>query len=581
MNAQRKRVTDGKLPLPVGDSDWTRIVQRTYCIDKTLMIKDLVDAETRVALFTRPRRFGKTTAMQMLKTFFEKRVGRDGKLVDNAPLFHDKQIWAAGEKYRALCGKFPVIYLTFKDHKAMNWEDAKRNLIDTIGFECGRHRDAGALRGLSGEKLDQLLSIAALKADINTVANALGLLAEALDTSDIVIDETTGERGRKPVILIDEYDSPVNSASTYGYYDEMVSFMRTFLPGAMKDNAHVEMGIMTGVLRVAKEGILSGLNNLMVYTVFENRFSQYFGFTKNEVEEMCAYYGVPERMAEIESWYDGYDFGGVQVFNPWSVLYYFANDCQPKAYWLDTSSNDLIAELVRDLPHGMAETLVGLLKKDAKDDPPIVPMTAELGPYADIRKRSDTLYALLVSTGYLKVAGEIEFGSCPVLLPNRELEQVFVNDIIAKIREHDARSISQAFLNSVIRRRPAEFKTAISDFLLESVSFFDTAAEGFYHGMLLGFLAELRTSFRVLSNRESGFGRFDIALFPLLEGFPGVIIEVKAADADTDDLDALAAAARAQIDEKSYEADLRAKGVADILKFGLAFRGKRISLASR
>ena len=574
MNGQRKRVTDGKLPLPVGRSEWAEIAVRDYCIDKTLMIRDLVDSHTGVALFTRPRRFGKTTTMQMLKTFFEKAVDYRGNPVDNAPLFHDKQIWAAGEKYRALCGKFPVIYLTFKDHKALNWEDAKADLVMTIGRECARHQLAGELQCRDPKSNKLLLDIAAQEAPINIVANALGLLAEALDTSDIVIDEATGERGRKPIILIDEYDSPVNSASTCGYYDEMVSFMRTFLPGAMKDNAHVEMGIMTGVLRVAKDGILSGLNNLKVYSVFENRFSQYFGFTKNEVEDMCAYYGVPERMAEIEDWYDGYDFGGTQVFNPWSVLYYFDNDCQPKAYWLDTSSNDIIAELVRDLPHDMARTLTGLMRGER----PRVPMTAELGPYARIREQRDTLYALLVSTGYLKVAGPLENGRCRVDLPNHEVEQVFVNDILSQLRNRDRHGVSDRLEDAILDHDGNAFARAIGEYLLETVSFFDTAAEGFYHGMLLGFLAELRTSFRVLSNRESGFGRFDIALFPLLDGFPGVIIEVKAADADTDDLDALAAAARAQIDAKSYEADLRAQGVADILKFGLAFRGKRVSL---
>ena len=570
MNGQRKRVTDGKLPLPVGDSDWARIVQRTYFVDKTLMIRDLVDAETRVALFTRPRRFGKTTAMQMLKTFFEKAVDYKGNPVDNAPLFHDKLIWQAGEKYRALCGKFPVIYLTFKDFKARNWDEAVVSLRNALSGECFRHIEAVKTAPISENTRRNLLAVEAGTASAGAMADMLGGLAEAIHLAD----------GVKPIILIDEYDSPVNSASTYGYYDEMVSFMRTFLPGAMKDNAHVEMGLMTGVLRVAKEGILSGLNNLKVYTVFENRFSQYFGFTHEEVEAMCAYYGVPERMAEIEDWYDGYDFGGVQVFNPWSVLYYFDNDCQPKAYWLDTSSNDLIAELVRDLPHGMAETLEGLLKDGASAEPVYVPMTQELGPYSRIRENPDTLYALLVSTGYLKVAGESLAGACPVLIPNREVEQVFVNDIIRKIHSRDRRSVSTALLASIARRRPDDFRTAIGDFLLESVSFFDTAAEGFYHGMLLGFLAELRHLFSVRSNRESGFGRFDIALFPLLEGFPGVIIEVKAADADTDDLDALAAAARAQIEEKSYEADLRAQGVADVIKFGLAFRGKKISVSS-
>ena len=564
MNGQRKRVTDGKLPLPVGRSEWAEIAVRDYCIDKTLMIRDLVDSHTGVALFTRPRRFGKTTTMQMLKTFFEKAVDYRGNPVDNAPLFHDKQIWAAGEKYRALCGKFPVIYLTFKDFKARNWDEAVVSLRNALSGECFRHIEAVKTAPISENTRKNLLAVEAGTASAGAMADMLGGLAEAIHLAD----------GVKPIVLIDEYDSPVNSASTYGYYDEMVSFMRTFLPGAMKDNAHVEMGIMTGVLRVAKEGILSGLNNLKVYSVFENRFSQYFGFTKNEVEDMCAYYGVPERMAEIEDWYDGYDFGGTQVFNPWSVLYYFDNDCQPKAYWLDTSSNDIIAELVRDLPHDMARTLTGLMRGER----PRVPMTAELGPYARIREQRDTLYALLVSTGYLKVAGPLENGRCRVDLPNHEVEQVFVNDILSQLRNRDRHGVSDRLEDAILDHDGNAFARAICDYLLESVSFFDTAAEGFYHGMLLGFLAELRTSFRVLSNRESGFGRFDIALFPLLDGFPGVIIEVKAADADTDDLDALAAAARAQIDAKSYEADLRAEGVADILKFGLAFRGKRVSL---
>ena len=578
MEHVRKRVTDGKLPLPIGLSDWVRIAQRTYCVDKTLMIKDLVDAETSVALFTRPRRFGKTTALQMLRTFFEARTDRSGNPVDNAPLFHDKQIWAAGETYRALCGKFPVIYLTFKDHKCLTWNEAKRKLISDIGAECARHRDAGRLCGLSKEDREKLLSVAAQKADIGDVADALGLLAEALDASEVVVDETTGEKGRKPIVLIDEYDSPINTASTYGYYDEMVAFMRRFLPGAMKDNVHVERGVMTGVLRVAKEGILSGLNNLRVYTVFDEEFSEYFGFTHDEVEQMCAYYGVPEKMSEIEAWYDGYDFAGTQIFNPWSVLNYFGSNCRPKPYWLDTSSNDLISELVRDLPHGMAQTLEGLLGEDAKTDPPLVPITEELGPYSQIKDSPDTLYTLLISTGYLKLAGEPLSGSFPVRVPNREVEEVFVNDIIRKINRRDKRSVANALLTTIARRRPDDFKMALADYLLETVSFHDTSSEGFYHGMLLGFLAELRHLFRVRSNRESGFGRFDIALFPLLDGFPGVIIEVKHADADDADLDALAADARAQIETKRYEADLRAQGVADVLKFGLAFRGKRIAL---
>ena len=264
--------------------------------------------------------------------------------------------------------------------------------------------------------------------------------------------------------------------------------MRTFLSGAMKDNAHVEMGLMTGVLRVAKEGILSGLNNPDVYTVFNPAFSEYFGFTEDEVRGMAEYYGVPEKMAEIQSWYDGYDFAGTEIYNPWSVLNYFKQNCRAAPYWLDTSSNDLITEIVRDLPHNIVNTLHALLQEDPALNAPVVPMASELGPYADVKKRKDTLYALLVSAGYLKVASPLENGYCRVRIPNRELEQVFVRDIQGKINagmEHGADNIAEA----------------------------------------------------------------------------------------------LADAALGQIDRKDYVAALRAEGVADIVKIGLAYHRKRVELA--
>ena len=243
--------------------------------------------------------------------------------------------------------------------------------------------------------------------------------------------------------------------STYGYYDEMVSFMRAFLPGAMKDNNHVKMGVMTGVLRVAKEGILSGLNNLGVYTVFDEKFSDAFGFTEAEVEEMARYYGREDKMPEIKSWYDGYDFGGCEVYNPWSVLYYFDNYCKPQPYWLDTSSNDIINELVETLPFDMVETLESLMKGESA----VVPMTRELGPYQYIRDREDTLYALIVSTGYLKPVGDIVDGSCEVKLPNRELETVFNSDVLRKLRRNASGGRSlRAVENAFFRRSPVEFK---------------------------------------------------------------------------------------------------------------------------
>ncbi len=561
MNGTRN-ILEGKLQPPIGTSDWATFSQKSYCVDKTLLIKELVDRDTSVALFTRPRRFGKTSVMRMLRAFFEKTDK------DTSYLFTDKDIWEAGDRYRALQGKFPIIDLTFKDHKALTWEEAEGKLIRDVATEVGRH--LASVRSDWGieENRRQLVRVMKRQAPIDEVAEALGLLAEAIHA----------HRGVKPIILIDEYDMPISSASTYGYYDLMVAFMRTFLSGAMKDNRHVEMGIMTGVLRVAKEGILSGLNNLKVWTVFEPEFSEYFGFTEDEVRMMTEYYGVPEKIEEIRRWYDGYCFGGREMYNPWSVLNYFSCNCRPEAYWLDTSSNDLITELVRTYPHDVKETFEKLLREES----PRVQMARELGPYRDVVNRKDTLYALLVSAGYLKVVGPMEEGKCAVRIPNREIAQVFISDIRSKINAalHVG---TDAIVDALLDRDAPGLQKAIAAFLQESVSYFDTAAEGFFHGLTLGFLAILRDRFRVDSNAESGEGRFDIALTPRTGIFPGFVIEVKAARSETDDLDALAQAGLGQIDARDYTAKMRAEFSANgytqpVVTISLAYHKKRVAL---
>ena len=542
-----------RLPLPVGTSDWATFSRRAYCVDKTLMIKDLIDSETCVALFTRPRRFGKTTAMEMIRAFYE----------DDASLFEDKLIWAAGEKYRAEQGAHPVIFLTFKDVKQLTAEEAFEKLVALVSSEVHRHRKS-VTEGLDNER--KIKSLDAVRRGACTreeLGESLGLLAEAIHA----------HTGRRPVILIDEYDQPVTTASVNGFYDEMCVFMRVFLSGALKDNKHCHMGLMTGVLRVAKEGILSGLNNLYVWSVFDEKFSQYFGFTEDEVAAMAKYYGAEEKLPEIKQWYDGYDFAGREIYNPWSVLQYFARNCKPDAYWLDTSSNDIITEIVRDLPHDMVKTLEALLR----DETPRVPMAKDLGPYKSVKEKKDSLYALLVSAGYLKVASPLEEGRCRVAIPNHEIAQVFVADIRNKI--NNALEVGTGDIVDALLDRDAEaLRSAIASFLLESVSYFDAAAEGFFHGLTLGFLAVLRKRFRVLSNVESGEGRFDIALKPLVEPFPAFIIEVKKADSESDDLKQLAREAREQIDGKKYDATFRAEGIADIEKIGLAYCKSKVEI---
>ena len=542
-----------RLPPPVGTSDWATFSRDSYCVDKTLMIKDLIDAKTRVALFTRPRRFGKTTMLKMIREFY------DG----DASLFEDKKIWAAGAEYRKEQGAHPVIFLSFKDVKQQTADEAFEKLTTVVASEIGRYREA-VEKGLADDgKRTSLLHTLARNPSRTELGESLGLLAEALHA----------HTGKQPVILIDEYDQPITTASVNDFYDEMCTFMRVFLSGALKDNEHCHMGLMTGVLRVAKEGILSGLNNLYVWTVFDEPFSQYFGFTEDEVAAMAKYYGAADKLPEIREWYDGYDFSGTEIYNPWSVLQYFAHNSKPDAYWLDTSSNDLITEIVRDLPHDMVRTLEALLR----DEGPYVEMAKDLGPYHDIIKRKSTLYALLVSSGYLKVCSPIEEGMCAVAIPNHEIAQVFVGDIRDKINSHLSVGTGD-IATAIIRRDMSALKSAIGSFLLESVSYFDAAAEGFFHGLTLGFLAVLRKRFHVLSNAESGEGRFDIALKPLVEPFPAFIIEVKKADSPDDDLKTLAREARQQIDGRRYDTTFRAEGVADIEKIGLAYCKNKVEI---
>ncbi len=299
------------LPPPVGTSDWARFSRTSYCVDKTLILKDLIDAESTVVLFTRPRRFGKTTTLKMIRAFYE----------GEAALFHDTKIWAAGEKYQSEQGKHPVIFLSFKDIKQTTLEEAFARLAAVIGDEVARFADCIENGWGNGAKKRSLRKVMNREGTKDELSESLGLLSEAVHAFT----------KKLPVILIDEYDQPITSASTHGYYDEMCNFMRVFLSGALKDNEHCHIGIMTGVLRVAKEGILSGLNNPEVWTVFEQKYSQYFGFTEDEVSEMARYYGVEDKMPEIKSWYDGYDFGGTEIYNPWSVLRYFQCTSSPRS----------------------------------------------------------------------------------------------------------------------------------------------------------------------------------------------------------------------------------------------------------
>ena len=556
------------LPLPVGNSDWAHVAAKCWHADKTQLIVGLLERDTTVALFTRPRRFGKTTAMRMIKAFFEKTEQ------GNAEIFEGTKVWQ-DQKCRAEQGKYPVIFITFKDAKGGDWKLMCELMANTIAEEFLRHSAAFMAVNCPAKWREDYEMFQKNAASPAVLMRSLGVLAQALHA----------HHGEKPVILIDEYDSPINYAATHGFGAEALQFFRNFLSGAMKDGEHCRMGILTGILRVAKEGVLSGLNNLKVYSVFDEAFSDCFGFTEDEVARLLADYGHPEKMDEAKDWYDGYLFGGREMYNPWSLLNYVQDGFRPQPYWTNTSSNDLVADVLSRMTPDMRDSLADFFEKGALS----VPCAKELGPYGTVQDSPKIIWSLLAHTGYLKVvSAPDENGMARMAFPNRELARVFRDEILDPLECAPSTSGDlQRILRSLTEGDAEMFRKGIERFLVSSASYFDTAREDFFHGLLLGLLALGRDSFEIKSNREAGDGRPDIAMKPRPgKPLPGVILELKSpkveANAPPEKIEAAlseaAAAARRQIEDKRYAAEMEEAGI-PVLKYGVGFLGKRVALA--
>ena len=567
---QKTNVQSGaRLPsLPVGNSDWGHVVTHNWHADKTQLISGLLDKDATVALFTRPRRFGKTFAMNMLQTFFEKADE------SNAHLFEGTKVWQ-DPKHRAEQGKYPVIFITFKDAKREDWRLTRMKITAAIRDEYERHSAAFASESCSETAKSFYRRICIKQETPEDLDGALGILAAALHA----------HYKERPVILIDEYDSPINYAATHGFGEEALQFFRNFLSGAMKDGKHCRLGVITGILRVAKEGVLSGLNNLKVYSVFDDAFSDCFGFTEEEVQGMLVTFGHPEKLDEVKDWYDGYRFGPSEIYNPWSVLNYVDDGFKPRPYWTSTSSNDLVSDVMGRMTPRMRESLADFFeKKEAR-----VPCALELGKYGTIQNNPQIIWSLLVHTGYLKVlAGPNDHNQALLAFPNRELVRVFRDDILDPITcTPTVGDDLQDILDSLTSGNAGKFRKSVEAFLVSSASYFDTAKEDFFHGLLLGLLALGRDTFEITSNREEGDGRPDILMKPRPGvTLPGVVLELKSpkipARASQKRIDALLVAAakqaRKQIDEKRYATELEVAGIA-VLKYGIGFSGKRVELA--
>ena len=482
-----KRVTSGKYikrelkeeikPLPIGISDYVRAQSEYYYVDKTLLIKEFLDQKPLVSLFTRPRRFGKTLNMDMLRVFFE--ISEE----NTAKYFVDKKIWRCGAEYRAHQGKYPVIFLTFKDVKFDTWEATLDKIRGLLQEEYGRHQELITSDRLVEYEKEYFLKILNGNASEVELTSSLERLSKMLCTY----------YNRAPIVIIDEYDTPIQEGYSKDFYEEIIGFMRNFFSGAFKDNKNLSYGFLTGILRIAQESIFSGLNNLTVSSVMDEEYDNCFGFTETEVQAMLEYYKVPEKKKELREWYDGYLFGKEDIYNPWSVINYISRGCIPQAYWVNTGKNEILSHL-------------------------------------------------------------LQIGAITRTTANKIAESLFTND-------------------------HSKLQKAIGEYMDKSISFYDAGAEGFYHGLVLGLIALMDNQYKITSNWESGDGRYDISMFPREARYPGIIMELKwQKDMDIESLDVLADEALDQIDDRRYDADMKNDGMKDILKFGIAFSGKKVSV---
>lgn len=540
--------------LPIGVSDFKLATTGYYYVDKTLMIRDFLDKKPMVSLFTRPRRFGKTLNMDMLRVFFEKTNE------DTSVYFKDKQIWQCGDYYTKHQGRYPVIFLTFKDVKSMTWEETFQKIRRLISLEFIRHNELETSSVLTAYEKEQYHLLAGDNGDEVDCQMGLQLLSLLLHK----------HYGRECIIIIDEYDTPIQQGHTCNFYPEIVNFMRNFFSGGLKDNPHLAFGFLTGILRVAKESIFSGMNNLKTYSILDDGYSSYFGFTEKEVKDMLRYYGKDDKYNELSEWYDGYRFGNTEIFNPWSVINYISDNCFPKAFWQSTGSNEIIGEIIQAATPEITKDLYKLLcgeKIAAYIDTGVI--------YPEVQNNPYSIYSFLLVAGYLKVANIYPQSDgnfmCDVAIPNKEITFVYEKEVLNRTNQNSlAISISQA----IFSKDTQKLQALLEDFMVKSISSIDGANEGFYHGMMLGLCAILGNRYKIRSNRESGLGRFDIQLMPLTKGMPGFIFEFKHTKDEHTDLSALADSALQQIETKKYDTELRDNGVNSIISIGIAFRGK-------
>ena len=451
--------------------------------------------------------------------------------------------------------------------KPENWEDMYNSLCFTVKEEFLRHIELLSSNAITEYDKRYFKNIMDDNATTTDYQFALGKLSSML----------AAHYSSKVIIIIDEYDTPIQQGHLNGYYDKVIGFMRNLLSAALKDNDNLEFGILTGILRIAKESLFSGLNNLVVNTILDEKYSSYFGFTSDDVSEMASYYDMKEKLPEIKEWYDGYLFGNNEIYNPWSVISYINNNCKPKAFWSRTSGNEIIGQLIHNADSEIYENLTLLLQ--GKEIQSIIDTDII---YPEINGNSDTIYSFLLVSGYLRVTRIIselnDNPICSVTIPNREIRSIFQKEILDQYTSLFTGSILRDFESALRTGNTKNFTDTLQKYLLQSASSFDTAQENFYHGTVFGMLAIMSDSYYISSNIESGDGRLDVQLEPKDKTQTGYIIEFKAGkNLSEKQLDSLADDAIAQIHNNKYFTNMTYHGIKKIGLFGIAFSGKHVA----
>ena len=552
--------------LPIGFDDFGKVVEKGLnYIDKSLFIKEILDdLHTEAIVITRPRRFGKTFNLSMLNYFLSKKVyGKETK-----DLFHDLAIAKCGQEYMQHQGKYPVILITFKDIKSSNFNLAFNKLNDLIADLYDKHNYLEKSDQLTPKQKELYAIILKGQATQSQLEGALKNLTEFLSTHHNI----------KPWLLIDEYDTPIQSAYSHKYYDKMIELMRGILGTALKNNPYLNKAVITGILRVAKESLFSGVNNLKVYSVLHQNYSSHFGFTEPEVDYILEQSHLSEKSKDIKEWYNGYQFGNTTIYNPWSIANCVQEKGHLKPYWIGTSDNQLIKDLLKHSPLQFKKDFEILIEGHTLEK-----FIDEHLAFQYLNHTSETLWCLLLMAGYLKPVSSKETDQgifAQLAIPNREVRNLYRQIIEQWLSNKYGIEWYNAFIESLLIGKMDEFKEHLEKILLHIVSVHDMAKEpeAFYHGLLLGFMVSLHHTHEIKSNRESGLGRFDIIIIPKDLNQAGIVIELKM-KGEKETLDACAQKALQQIEQKKYLEELKQRGIHQSIQVGIGFKGKECALA--